>query len=448
MECETPRLIVSSYKGKNGKTLASIALARSLIAHGYRVSMFKVGPDYIDPSYHAAVTGEPSRNLDKILMGNKVVERFCRYSSGSDMAIIEGVAGLYDSPDGESEEGSTAQMAKLLKAPVVIVINGERINRTAGALIKGLRDFDSKVKIAGVILTNVVGSQEQKIRKAVESEGVEVIGTIKRDRTLEKIMAYRHLGLVHANETGRDAITLASSLASQNIDAERVLKLAKERSDPLGFQATEREKPSMKKLKIAIALGRAFSFYYPETIEFASEVGDVKFVDPEKDAYVDADMLIIGGGFPEVYAEQLEKNKPFMKSVKDHVEKGKLFYGECGGLIYLADAIAYMGSEYRMSGVIDAYAVVMNEPVGHGYVTGEVIKDNIIASKGTILKGHEFHYTKMIMKNREIFSLKYLKGNGIEGFDGVYIKNAYASFMHIHPETYNFLNKMLLQKFM
>ncbi len=443
MECDKPRLIISSYKGKNGKTLASIALAYSLISRGYKVSMFKAGPDYIDPSYHSAVTGKPSRNLDFILMGDRVVERFCRYSSGSDIAIIEGVAGLYDSPDGESEEGSTAQIAKLLKAPVVLVINGERINRTAGAIVKGLKEYDREMKIVGAILTNVVGNQEYKIRKAVENEGIEVVGTIKRNKKLEEVMGYRHLGLVHANETGRQPIILASSIASQNIDAEKSLKLARENSEPLRSSVANQEKTASKKVKIAIAFGRAFSFYYPETIEFASEIGEVKFVDPEKDPAVDADVLIMGGGFPEVYAGELEKNRPFMKSVKEHIEKGKPFYGECGGLIYLSEAVAYIGSEYRLSGVIDAYAVVMSEPVGHGYVTAEVIKDNIIARKGTILKGHEFHYTKMIMKNRENLTLKYIKGKGIDGFDGVYTKNAYASFMHIHPETYNFLKKLL-----
>lgn len=439
MECDTPRLIISSYKGKNGKTLASIALAHSLISRGYKVSMFKVGPDYIDPSYHNAVTGKPSRNLDVVLMGHKVVERFCRYSLGSDIAIIEGVAGLYDSPDGENEEGSTAQIAKLLKAPVILVINGERINRTAGAIVKGLKEYDREVKIVGAILTNIAGNQEHKIKKVVENEGIEVIGSIKRTKELEKIMGYRHLGLVHANETGSEPIVLASSIASQNIDAEKSIKIARENSESLKYSVTKQEKVTKKKVKIAIALGRAFSFYYPETIEFASEIGDVKFVDPEKDPTVDADILIIGGGFPEVYAEGLEKNRPFMNSVKEHIEKGKFFYGECGGLIYLSEAIAYMGSEYKMSGVIDAYTVVMSEPVGHGYVTAEVIKDNIIAKKGTFLKGHEFHYAKMITKNKEYLTLKYIKGKGIEGFDGVYTKNAYASFMHIHPETYNFL---------
>ena len=443
MDCSTPRLIISSYKGKSGKTLATIALARSLISKGYKVSIFKVGPDYIDPSYHSVVTGKLSRNLDYILMGDKIIGRFCEHSAGSDIALIEGVAGLYDSPDGESEIGSTAQLSKLLKAPVVIVINGERINRTAGAIIRGLKDYDREVKIVGAIITNVVNGQEEKIKKAVEKEGVEVLGAIKRSEKIEEMMKYRHLGLVHANEIERDKILLLANMASKGLDAERSLKIARESSEPLSFYKQEGKISVKKKVKIAIALSRAFSFYYPETIEYASEAAELSFVDPEKDQEINADVLIIGGGFPEVYAEELERNKPFINSLRKHIDDGKPFYGECGGLIYLTEALYYKGSEYKMSGVFDAYSVFMDKPVGHGYAFAEVIKDNLIAKKGAILKGHEFHHIKIIAKSAENLTIKYVKGSGINGLDGFYVKNAYASFLHLHPETINFLEKIL-----
>jgi hydrogenobyrinic acid a,c-diamide synthase (glutamine-hydrolysing) (EC 6.3.5.9)/cobyrinate a,c-diamide synthase (EC 6.3.5.-) len=162
MELTTPRLIISSYKGKSGKTIATLAIANALIRAGFTVSMFKVGPDYIDPSLHGLITGSPSRNLDYVLMGSGVLERLYRYSMGSDIALIEGVAGLYDSVDGSSELGSTAQLAKLTKTPVLLVINGERINRTARAIIRGLRQFDPEVKIIGAILTNIASRQVDK----------------------------------------------------------------------------------------------------------------------------------------------------------------------------------------------------------------------------------------------------------------------------------------------
>ena len=159
--CEVPRLVISSDRGKSGKTTVALSLYSSLTKAGYRVSMFKVGPDFIDPSYHEALSGKPSRNLDHFLMGKRVVERFCTYSKGSDLAIVEGVHSLYDSMDGYTEEGSTAQVAKLLKAPVLLVVNGERVNRTAAAIVLGMKEFDSKIGLAGVILTDVTDQQAE-----------------------------------------------------------------------------------------------------------------------------------------------------------------------------------------------------------------------------------------------------------------------------------------------
>jgi hydrogenobyrinic acid a,c-diamide synthase (glutamine-hydrolysing) (EC 6.3.5.9)/cobyrinate a,c-diamide synthase (EC 6.3.5.-) len=215
MELTTPRLIISSYKGKSGKTIATMAIANALIRAGFTVSMFKVGPDYIDPSLHGLITGSPSRNLDYVLMGSGVLERLYRYSMVSDIALIEGVAGLYDSVDGSSELGSTAQLAKLTKTPVLLVINGERINRTARAIIRGLRQFDPEVKIIGAILTNIASRQVDKLTRIVEEEGLPVVGAIPRSEDIEESFSYRHLGLRHAKEVARQQLISIVDSASQ-----------------------------------------------------------------------------------------------------------------------------------------------------------------------------------------------------------------------------------------
>lgn len=286
METTVPRLVVSSYKGKNGKTTATLALAYALIKARFRVSLFKVGPDYIDPSYHSVIVNAPSRNLDYVLMGDKVVTRFYRYSLNSDIAIIEGVSGgLYDSVDGISEVGSTAQIAKLLRAPVVLVINGgERINRTVRAIIRGgLRDFDREVKIVGAIVTNTTQRQVDKLRIAVESEGLEFLGYIPRSDDLEDVMQYRHLGLIHAEEINKQRLINVFNEASSFIDVNKVIKVAKEYSEPLDVRddvGPESFKVVSSELRVGILSGRAFTFYYPETIErIQSFTSNIKFID-------------------------------------------------------------------------------------------------------------------------------------------------------------------------
>ena len=436
----TPRLVISSYKGKAGKTAATLSLYDSLTKAGYRVSLFKVGPDFIDPSYHEALSGKPSRNLDHLLMGEKVVERFSAYSEGSDLAIVEGVHGLYDSMDGYSEEGSTAQIAKLLKAPVLVVFDGERVNRTAAAIALGLRAFDPKVKFAGTFLTDVTDQQAEKMTKALAGAGIQVLGTLYKSQSIAETMRYRHLGLVQSHESVGSALTAITG-ARSDIDAAGVFATAKEASETLEYEPSNSQKGPLAKPKIGIARGRAFSFYYPETIEEATRLGDVSFFDPETDQGVDADIIIMGGGFPEVCAEALERNRTMKSSVKGFVERGGVLYAECGGLIYLSSRLSYKGAEYDMAGVFDAVGLFHDRRVGHGYVWGKLEKDTLLGQSGAQLKGHEFHYTELRTNLDTAF--KYDRGSGINGRDGLTYKNVYAHFMHIHPVTYNFVEKLI-----
>ena len=436
---DIPRLVVSSYRGKAGKTAAVLSLYYSLTKAGHRVSMFKVGPDFVDPSYHEALSGKPSRNLDHLLMGEKVVGRLCAYSEGSDFALVEGVHGLYDSLDGYSEEGSTAQMAKMLKAPVLVVVDGERVNRTAAAIALGLRAFDPEVKFAGVFLTDVTDRQAEKMSKALDGAGIEVLGTLYKDQLIAETMRYRHLGLIHTRETDGSALR-ALAAARSDIDAARVFAMAKETSERLEYEASGRQPEPRAKPRIGIARGRAFSFYYPETIEEATRLGDVRFFDPETDQGVEADIIIMGGGFPEIYAETLEKNRPMKSFVRGFVERGGILYAECGGLIYLSRRLDYKGSEYDMAGIFDASGTFHDRRVGHGYAWGKLEKDTLLGRRGVELKGHEFHYTELRTDSETAF--KYDRGRGINGRDGLTYKNVYAHFMHLHPVTYNFVERL------
>ena len=438
--CDIPRLVVSSYKGKAGKTAVTLSLYDSLTKAGHRVSLFKVGPDFIDPSYHGAISGRPSRNLDHFLMGGKVVERFCTYSEGSDLAIIEGVHGLYDSMDGYSEEGSTAQIAKLLKAPVLAVVDGGRINRTAAAIVLGLGAFDPGVKFAGAFLTDVTDGQAEKIRRALEGAGIPVLGTLYRSQSIAETMRYRHLGLVHTQESDGSVLS-AVTAARSDINPSGVFAMAKEASGPLEYEPSGKQDAPIVRPRIGIARGRAFSFYYPETIEEATRLGDVRFFDPETDQGVDADIMIMGGGFPEIYAATLERNKPMRSYVRGFVERGGIVYAECGGLMYLSSKLSYKGTEHDMVGIFDAVGTFHDRRVGHGYVWGKLEKDTLLGQKGGELKGHEFHYMELRTKLDTAF--KYDRGVGINGRDGLTYKNVYAHFMHIHPVTSNVVEKLV-----
>ncbi len=442
-----PRLVVSSFKGRGGKTLATMALLSAFLKAGHRVAAFKNGPDFIDPGHHAAVSGAPSRNLDYILMGTQVLERFYRYSSGCDLAVVEGNHGLYDSRDGRTELGSTAQLAKLLDAPVVLVVDGERANRTLGALVRGLRQFDPGVRCIGAILTNVVPRQFDRLTEIIEAEGLAVVGILPRDDTLAKAMEYRHLGLVPAAERGdAELVELIRQRFAPKIQVDRLLALAREGSPPVRLRIPQPlTSPVKTTTRIGFLTGRPFTFYYPETIERANQLGEVRLLDPETDSTLPPlDLLVIGGGFPEVYAETLEHNRSFRSSVRQFVEGGGKVYAECGGLMYLTDTIATPQGEYDMVGVIEGRAIQERRPIAHGYATARVLRDTLIAPRGSVLRGHEFHYSRVELRSPYELALEYERGAGLSnGRDGIQIRNMYAQYLHLHPSTYSVLDAIL-----
>ena len=445
-ELTVPRMVITSYRGRGGKTLATMALLAALSRAGLRPSAFKNGPDFIDPGHHAAVLGRPSRNLDHVLMGDGIPERFYRYSAGSDVAVIEGNHGLYDSLDGRSEDGSTAQLAKRLGAPIVLVVDGERTNRTVGALVRGLRAFDPEVRFAAAVLTNVVPRQFDRLTATVEAEGLPVVGILPRDEEIASAMEYRHLGLVPMEERPRPALVdLVRERFAPRIDTDRLLARVREDSQPRTVRIRDPPRTtSGPGARIGFLGGRPFTFYYPEVLERARELGRTVVIDPETEASVpDLDLLVIGGGFPEVYAESLERNRALRSAVREYVERGGRIYAECGGLMYLTRSIRTERGTFEMVGVIDGTTIQERRPIAHGYATARVVRDTPIARKGAVLRGHEFHYSRVELDRPYDLALSYDLGRGLSnGSDGLLVRNVYAHYLHLHPATYSVLDAL------
>ncbi len=391
-----PRVVISAPKGMSGKTIISLGIMYGLAKRGLKIAPFKIGPDYIDPSYHKVAAGRPGRNLDVMLMGVEgVKKRFVKYAAGSDVAIIEGVLGLYDSVDGVTETGSTAQVAKILKAPVILVLNGERVNRTLRAVVRGLKAFDPQVDIAGVVLTNVTPRQAEKLVKSIPEEGVEVVGVVPKSKKISEAFSYRHLGLVPVDERldSSGIVEVLENYVLPHLDLDAVLSIAKRAGEVEADLSDESPKPLG--CKIGVIMDRAFTFYYPELLEEAASLGHLIFLDSLRDQEVPpVDVVVVGGGFPEVMAEGLERNRPFRRALLKYIEGGGRLYAECGGLMYMTSSIIIDRSEYEMVGALDAVTVMLERPVGKGYAWGEVVGETPIAPVGARIIGHEFHYSK------------------------------------------------------
>ncbi|MCS7126032.1 MAG: hydrogenobyrinic acid a,c-diamide synthase (glutamine-hydrolyzing) [Aigarchaeota archaeon] len=434
------RIIISSVSGKTGKTIITTAIVKKLVELGYRVQSFKIGPDFIDPSYHNLFSSRPSRNLDSIMMKKDVLlSSFTRAMRDADIGVIEGVFGLYDSIDGVSEEGSTAQVSKILKAPVILIINAERINRGVLALIKGFREFDEEVLLKGIIINNI-GSENQK-RKLLKTiyenfKDLEIVGAVFRSDLVEEKMIYRHLGLIPVVERSREIseIREAVNQVAEQIDIEKIISLASE-VDELP-EPTEDMTSYHFKTKVGILKDSIFSFYYPENLEYLQKFADrTYYINSMVDeALPDIDLLYIGGGFPEVYASLLEKNNPLKNEIRRKVEKGLKIYAECGGLMYLSNKIKTLnGEEYDMIGLIDGITEMSKRPVGHGYVYLKALRDNPLIGVNEYLVGHEFHYSRLILREKVDFAFKVERGYGIDGVhDGLLKENILTMYTHLH----------------
>lgn len=398
-----PRLVVAAPSSGSGKTTVATGLMAAFAARGLAVSPHKVGPDYIDPGYHALATGRVGRNLDAYLCGpDLVAPLFLHGARGCDLAVVEGVMGLYDGAAGQGELASTAHVAKLLRAPVVLVVDASSQSRSVAALVHGFASWDPEVRIGGVIL-NKVGSDrhEELLREALDSAGVPVLGVLRRAAQVDT--PSRHLGLVPVAERRAAAVDAVAAMAEQvatGCDLPALEALARAAgplpegsapwtpASPTGRPAPPPGKPAPV---VAVAGGPAFTFSYAEHTELLAAAGaDVVTFDPLRDEQLPDGTagLVVGGGFPEVYAAELSANEPLRKAVAELALGGAPVAAECAGLLYLSRELDGL----PMCGVLDATAR-MTERLTLGYRDAVAVGDSVLAVAGTRMRGHEFHRT-------------------------------------------------------
>ncbi len=445
---QTARLMIAAPQGRSGKTAVAIGLCASLRERGLKIKPFKKGPDYIDPSWLSAAAGIPCSNLDLFMFDPSALLRSFREGcERADLALIEASMGLYDSPLDDGE-GSSAWLARELQVPVVMIVNCSRMTRSAAAMVSGYLNFEPATPIAGVIL-NYVGNprHERTIVKAIDQYcGIPVLGALPRDDRLA--IRERHLGIVPLQEQAEAAtmIDRIGSSVSQYVDIDRILGIARgsersmrpARGDNGNHIIASNAATSQSRrieVKIGVLADRAFSFYYPENLEALQRNGaQLVYIDSFGDRHLPAvDAVYIGGGFPELYASQLESNSSLRRDIKAGVESGLPVYAECAGLMYLCRSLLKTGKAYDMCGVIPADVAVEKKPQGHGYVSVEVTGQNPFFPAGTQLRGHEFHYSRLVNMGDLHCAYRIIRGNGIDGInDGFIYKNVLASYTHLH----------------
>ncbi|AJE40070.1 cobyrinate a,c-diamide synthase [Streptomyces nodosus] len=389
-----PRLVVAAPASGSGKTTVATGLMAAFAGRGLAVSPHKVGPDYIDPGYHALATGRTGRNLDAYLCGPEMVAPlFLHGARGCDLAVVEGVMGLYDGAAGEGELASTAQVAKLLRAPVVLVVDASSQSRSVAALVHGFASWDPEVRIGGVILNKVASDRhEELLRRAMDESGVPVLGVLRRARALDT--PSRHLGLVPVAERRTEAVEAVAAMAArvrEGCDLEALLALARSAGRPAGEPWEPPVVPMAGRRVVAVAGGPAFTFSYAEHTELLSAAGaEVVSFDPLRDERLPegTGALVIGGGFPEVYAAELSANEPLRREVAALAGSGAPVAAECAGLLYLCRELDGL----PMCGVLDAKAR-MSERLTLGYRDAVAVSDSALAVAGTRMRGHEFHRT-------------------------------------------------------
>ncbi|WP_159766615.1 cobyrinate a,c-diamide synthase [Streptomyces sp. HM190] len=396
-----PRLVVAAPSSGSGKTTVATGLMAALTARGLAVSPHKVGPDYIDPGYHALASGRVGRNLDAYLCGPELIAPlFVHGARGCDLAVVEGVMGMYDGAAGEGELASTAHVAKLLRAPVVLVVDASSQSRSVAALVHGFASWDPEVRVGGVILNKVASDRhEELLREALDPAGVPVLGVLRRVALVDT--PSRHLGLVPVAERRAEAVEAVAAMAAQvaaGCDLEALVALARSAGalpgrawDPAEALASSPPPGPSSAPVVAVAGGPAFTFSYAEQAELLTDAGaEVVTFDPLRDERLPEGTrgLVVGGGFPEVYGAELSANETLRRDVADLALGGAPVAAECAGLLYLCREL----DGRPMCGVLDATAR-MDARLTLGYRDAVAVSDSVLAPAGTRMRGHEFHRT-------------------------------------------------------
>ncbi|MCD6585375.1 MAG: cobyrinate a,c-diamide synthase [Desulfobacteraceae bacterium] len=471
---EIPRVLIAALRGGSGKTVLSIGIIAALRNAGKKVVPFKKGPDYIDAGWLAMAAGQPCYNLDTFMADDRLVcQSFLSHTSSSlssldtsnDIAVIEGNRGIYDGLDVDGST-STAALSRLLNVPVILCLDCTKSTRTMAAVVLGCLHFEPDVQIKGIILNRVAGARHENIlRTSIETHcGVPVIGAVPKLKSQD--FPERHMGLIPTPEHAwaKKSINAAADVVANHVNLNEVLRIAKTAEnksfscstdfsctddfsrtddDTLSVRIVSSGKGndnSSKKIlqmpKIGIVRDSAFQFYYPDNIDALAAAGaDLVYISPLTDTGLpDIDGLYIGGGFPETHAKELAANQQFRNDIKDAAESGLPIYAECGGLMYLGESLV-LDSSYPMTGVLPLTFGFSKKPQGHGYTVAVVDRENPFYKIGTVLKGHEFHYSKVLEWHGSdqdmVFSME--KGHGIiNNRDGLCYKNVFATYTHIH----------------
>jgi len=434
-----PRIIIAGTQSGVGKTTIVTGLLAAIKLQGLTVQSYKVGPDYIDPGYHQLASGKVAHNLDTWLVPtDKVVPIFVKTAVGNDIVIVEGVMGLYDG--GREGVSSTAAIAKLLKAPVILVIDAKSMGESAAAIALGFKMYDQEVNLVGVIINRLGSVSHQKmVTEALERIGIPVLGCIFRNEAIS--MPERHLGLTPVTEyNAQDRIAELCVQISEQVDVKKIISIAKsapELSTMVENKSTPN--PSSPIVRIGVAQDEAFSFYYPESLEVLKTMGaEIVPFSPLNDTHLpNVDGLLFGGGFPEMFVSQLSCNMSMRQSIYNACQHNMPVYAECGGFMYLSKKIIdFDAQHYDMVGAIPASCSMKSKLQTVGYVEATALIDNVLCSAGDCIRGHEFHFSLMDFdKSSQSFpwAFEFKKVRTGVAYPGGYAHgNILASYLHMH----------------
>ncbi len=433
-----PRLVLAGTSSGVGKTTAALAMMAALRERGRLVQPFKVGPDFIDPGHHLAVTGRPSRNLDGWMLGadlNRSI--FARAASDADISVIEGMMGLFDGSSPVNDVGSTAELAKQLNAAVLLVVDGSAMARSAAAMVAGYALFDPALHVAGVLFNRVeTEGHYQLLKAAVEQETrVVPVGYLRTDVSLA--IPDRHLGLITAMEQDDGELyDRLGKAALETVDLDRIEALARSCGTLPGPVSQSMKKNHGRAVRVGVAQDRAFCFYYPDNLELLEAAGAeiVKFSPLDDRVLPDVEMLYLGGGYPELHGAALAKNGAMRTAVKRFAEQGGVIYAECGGLMYLTESIRdFDDRSHDMVGIFPAEAVMRKQSLTVGYRAVECSRRCILGEVGVTTRGHEFHYSRLVAREPLQYACTLSDAaGGSQGQDGLTKDNVLALYTHLH----------------
>jgi cobyrinic acid a,c-diamide synthase len=437
-------LLIAAERSGAGKTMITAALARALIDRGLTVQCFKVGPDFIDPGYHTAVTGRISRNLDGWMMGRtSCLQTFHHAMGGADIGVVEGVMGLFDGLSGAGDEGSTAQIAKMLELPVILLIDGSSFARTAGAVVLGFEQFDPDMRIAGVIFNKVGSTAHYGMLKAGVQEKCtsEVLGYIPRNKQWHT--PERHLGLVMASEHTvlKETIGQLAQKLEETVDVKKIIEISGQAhgsAPTVSFPTLRTPNTKLQTPRIGIARDEAFCFCYQDNLDMLKNFGaEPVFFSPLHDAHLPGDLqgLYLPGGYPELHGPALSRNASMRKSIAAFCAAGRPVYAECGGFLYLLESLTGVdGACHEMAGVFPAQARMLPRLQRLGYVEVAALPGHPFLGAGEKIRGHEFHYSAIsgMPDNIERTCRVTRRKDRAEFAEGFRLHNTLAGYMHLH----------------